>query len=124
MISATHLLNFIRFLKGYSLQHIPIGFIIHSTCQSGIYKQVQVHSWAPAIHEMGSQASYTHLQGRVKDNFNLCLCLWKMPILRQTDNSDQESTDFSGEMSNVCCKHLNKLICFICSPSLGSAFYS
>lgn len=43
---------------------------MHRTCQSGIYRRVQAHSWAPA----------------------LCLCPWKKPILKQ-DNPDQESTD-------------------------------
>ena len=61
--------------------------------QSDIYKPVQAPSWAPALHEMGRQASYTHLQGRVKENFNLCLCLWEITISKQADNPDQESLD-------------------------------
>lgn len=48
---------------------------------------------SPCLQEMGSLATCTCLQRRVKESWILCLCLWEKPVLKK-DNPDQESTDF------------------------------
>lgn len=47
---------------------------------------------SPSLQEMGSLATYTCLERRVKESEILCLCLWEKPVLKK-DNPDQESTD-------------------------------
>lgn len=48
---------------------------------------------SPSLQEMGSLATSTCLQRRVKESWILSLCLWEKPVLKK-DNPDQESTDF------------------------------